>query len=186
LSASGLTAPYRAGRGASWVKVKCGQREEMIVVGWTPPAGSRVGLGALHLAYYDPAGLLQYAGGVGTGFNDRELVRVRKLLDAIASPTPPAGMVYAGDPIDSAMHWVNPVLIAEIKYAAWTGYGRIRHSVYLGIREDKSADQVIRPLADPETKRKVFASHRMAESVDVEIPKRMRPKFAVPPVRRKL
>jgi bifunctional non-homologous end joining protein LigD len=128
------SAPYRTGRGASWVKVKCGQREEMIVVGWTPPAGSRVGLGALHLAYYDPTGLLQYEGGVGTGFNDRELGRVRKLLDEIAAPAPSAGMVYAGDPIDRSIHWVDPVVIAEIKYAAWSGSGRVRHSVYLGMR----------------------------------------------------
>jgi bifunctional non-homologous end joining protein LigD len=173
-------APYRAGRGPSWVKVKCGQREEMIVVGWTPPAGSRVGLGALHLAYHDPAGLLQYAGGVGTGFSDRELGRVRNLLDAVASPAPPAGMVYAGDPIDRSIHWVEPVLIAEVKYAAWSGSGRVRHSVYLGMREDKTADQVVRPVADPGAKRMTVPRRAMALSA-----KPLRPKFAVPPRKRR-
>jgi bifunctional non-homologous end joining protein LigD len=178
-------APYRAGRGSSWVKVKCGQREEMIVVGWTPPAGSRIGLGALHLAYFDPTGLLQYAGGVGTGFNDRELGRVRKLLDAIAAPAPPVGMVYSGDPIDRSMHWVDPVLIAEIKYAAWSGSGRVRHSVYLGMREDKTADQVVRPVADPEAKRKVFVPRRVIGTAADAPPRPQRPKFAVPPKRQR-
>jgi bifunctional non-homologous end joining protein LigD len=174
-------APYRYGRGSSWVKVKCGQREEMIVVGWTPPAGSRIGLGALHLAYYDPTGLLHYAGGVGTGFNDRELGRVRALLDPIAAPSPPAEMVYSGDPIDRSIHWVEPVLIAEIKYAAWSGSGRVRHSVYLGMREDKTADQVVRPVADPEAKRKVIVARRVMGTVADVPPRPQRPKFAVPP-----
>ena len=60
-------APYRAGRGRGWLKVKCRGREELVVLGWTPPGGSRTGLGSLHLGYYDPEGRLHYAGGVGTG-----------------------------------------------------------------------------------------------------------------------
>jgi bifunctional non-homologous end joining protein LigD len=64
-----ISAPYRTGRSSSWVKVKCDLREQLIVVGWTLPAGSRVGLEALHLAYYDPQRLLHYAGAAGTGFD---------------------------------------------------------------------------------------------------------------------
>ena len=65
--------PYQAGRGGSWLKLKCLGREEMIVLGWTPPAGSRVGIGALQLGYRDANDGLHYAGGVGTGFSDSEL-----------------------------------------------------------------------------------------------------------------
>src|SRR6202140_1517957 len=90
-------APYRAGLGSSWAKVKCDQRDDLIVVGWTLPARSRVGLGGLPLAYYDPEGRLQYAGGVGNGFDDRELARLRSLLDTMTAPGPPPGLVYAGE-----------------------------------------------------------------------------------------
>jgi bifunctional non-homologous end joining protein LigD len=61
------------GRSGAWVKVKCLDREEFVVIGWTPPAGSRSGIGALHVGYYDPPGKLHYAGGVGTGFSNNML-----------------------------------------------------------------------------------------------------------------
>ncbi len=77
-------APYRAGRGHGWVKVKCLGREEFIVLGWTPPGGSRTGLGSLHLGYYDPQGRLHYAGGVGSGFSEQELARLTKRLADLA------------------------------------------------------------------------------------------------------
>src|SRR5205823_1914035 len=66
-------APYRAGRSQGWVKVKCLCQDEFIVLGWTPPGGRRTGLGSLHVGYFDPEGRLHYAGGVGTGFSEREL-----------------------------------------------------------------------------------------------------------------
>lgn len=146
-------APYRAGRGHDWVKVKCQGREEFIVLGWTPPHGSRTGLGALHLGYYDQQHRLNYAGGVGTGFSEDELATLRDKLDARAAD-PPRGLLMAGDPLDKSIHWVRPELVAEVQFVSWSGSGRVRQAVYLGLREDKSADEVVRDLANPEAERK--------------------------------
>ncbi|HTW29502.1 MAG TPA: DNA ligase D [Acetobacteraceae bacterium] len=146
-------APYRAGRGRDWLKVKCQGREEFIVIGWTPPAGSRTGIGALHLAFHDEGGALHYVGGVGTGFSDRELAALRRRLDALAADPPP-GLLLAGDPPDKTLRWVRPELVAEVQYVGWSGAGRLRHAVYLGLREDKDAAQVVRPVPDPELARR--------------------------------
>ena len=145
-------APYRAGRGHGWVKVKCQGREEFVVLGWTPPRGSRAGLGALHLGFYDTAGRLHYAGGVGTGFSDGELARLRAKVDRLAADAP-KDLLAAGDPIDRSVHWVRPELVVEVQFVGWSGAGRVRHAVYLGEREDKSANEVIRELPDPTAKR---------------------------------
>ncbi|HEY1931437.1 MAG TPA: DNA ligase D [Acetobacteraceae bacterium] len=173
-------APYQAGRGHGWLKVKCQGREEFIVLGWTPPRGSRTGLGALHLGYYDKDHHLYYAGGVGTGFSDDELATLRKKLDELAAP-PPHGLLAAGDPLDKSIHWVHPKLVAETQFVAWSGAGRVRHSVYLGLREDKSADEVVRDIADPKAERHGVNPKAPAD----DTPGTLRgPKFAVPPKRR--
>jgi bifunctional non-homologous end joining protein LigD len=145
-------APYHVGRGNDWLKLKCQEREEFIVVGWTPPAGSRTGLGALHVGYHDKTGALHYAGGVGTGFAERELASLRHRLDRIAKATPPE-LLLAGEPPDRTIRWVEPELVVEVQFAGWSGSGRLRHSVYLGLREDKTADEVIRAVADPQSAR---------------------------------
>jgi bifunctional non-homologous end joining protein LigD len=148
-------APYRGGRGHAWVKVKCGGRDELIVLGWTPPAGGRVGIGALHVGYHDPQGTLHYAGGVGTGFDDKALAALRQRLEPMKAP-PPAGMQVAGDPVDHLVTWVRPELVIEVKYTEWSGAGRVRHAVYLGLREDKAAADVVREVADPDAERSAF------------------------------
>jgi bifunctional non-homologous end joining protein LigD len=147
--------PYRAGRSGTWVKVKCLGREEMIVLGWTPPSGSRIGIGAVHIGYYDPDGHPQYAGGVGTGFSYQMLTEWKTMLEPLAAP-PPEEMLFAGDPLDQEIQWVRPELIVEVSYSTWSGAGRVRHPVYLGMREDKTPRQVVRPVADPEAPREVF------------------------------
>ena len=148
-------ATYQAGRGHGWVKLKCLGRDELIVLGWTPPSGSRTGIGALHLGYFDPKGGLHYAGAVGTGFSDKVLTALRQRLDRLKSE-PPADLLVAGDPLDSSIQWVKPELVAEVEYTAWSGSGRVRHAVYLGLREDKSPEEVIRDVADPEVERTTF------------------------------
>lgn len=146
-------APNRAGRGHGWLKVKCQGREEYIVLGSTPPRGSRTGLGALHLGCYDPGHRLHYAGGVGTGFSDNELAILRDQLDAMAGD-PSRGLLVAGDPLDNAIYWVRPQLVAEIQFVSWSSSGRVRHAVYLGLREDKSAGDVVRNVANSEAEHK--------------------------------
>jgi bifunctional non-homologous end joining protein LigD len=154
-------APYRPGRGRSWLKVKCTGREEFVVIGFTPPAGSRIGIGSLHLGYYDAERNLHYVGGVGTGFADPELARLRERLDALAAD-PPGHLLYAGEKPDTAITWVRPELIAEVRFAGWSGSGRIRHATYLGLREDKSAAEVVQPVHDPEAKRVTLKARRSA------------------------
>lgn len=141
-------ATYQAGRGHGWLKLKCLGREELIVLGWTPPSGSRMGIGALHLGYFDPKGGSHYAGAVGTGFSDKILAAIRQRLEPLKSE-PPANLLVAGDPLDSHIQW-------EVEYTGWSGSGRVRHAVYLGLREDKSPEEVIRDVADPEEERTIF------------------------------
>jgi bifunctional non-homologous end joining protein LigD len=173
-------APYRPGRGKDWLKVKCQGREELIVLGWTLPGGSRTGLGSLQLGYHDQAGRLHYAGGVGTGFTERELTELRGRLDALAA-APPAELLVAGEPLEPGIHWVRPELVAEIQFTAWSGAGRVRHPVYLGLREDKSAGQVVLTPPDPEAKRSVVKPRAAPGRVSIA---RRGPKIAVPPVHR--
>jgi bifunctional non-homologous end joining protein LigD len=176
-------SPYRAGRGHGWLKVKCQGREEFIVLGWTPPRGSRAGLGALHLGYYDPQHRLHYAGGVGTGFSDDELATLRDKLDALAAD-PPRGLLVAGDKLDNAIHWVRPDLVAEIQFVSWSGSGRVRHAVYLGLREDKSVDEVVRDVANPEAEHKPVTPKQAAGPKGgpiIAVPPKRGPKVAVPP-----
>jgi bifunctional non-homologous end joining protein LigD len=148
-------APYQSGRGHGWLKLKCTGRDELIVLGWTLPGGSRKGIGSLHLGYFDPDGALHYAGAVGTGFSERELAALRTRLEKLES-SPPEKLLAAGDPIDSAVRWVRPEMVVEVQYSAWSGSGRVRHPVYLGLREDKSPAEVVREVADPGAKRSIF------------------------------
>jgi bifunctional non-homologous end joining protein LigD len=141
-------SPYRPGHSSAWLKVKCRNREEFVVLGWTPPQGHRSGLGSLHVGYYDPSGDLHYAGGVGTGFNTRELSVLRARLDRMPAMGPQR-VLCAGDPLDRTIRWVQPELVAEVEYAGWSGSGRLRHSVFQGIREDKTVTEVVRQIADP-------------------------------------
>ena len=146
-------APYRAGRSAAWLKIKCLGREDFLVLGWTPPGGSRRGIGALAVGFYDPDGNLHYAGQVGTGFSDKELLALRAQLEAMPS-VPPASLLVAGDAPDRHTQWVPPRLVAEVSFTAWSGDGKVRHPVYLGLREDNLASNVVLTVPDPETPRR--------------------------------
>ena len=169
-------APYRSGRSHDWLKLKCQGREELLVLGWTEPAGSRTGLGSLQLGYHDRDGGLHYAGGVGTGFSDETLAMLRDRLDGLGSG-PPAALMLAGEELERNVHWVKPELVAEISFSTWSGSGRVRHAVFLGLREDKAADQVVRDPADPKAERRTVAAKDYAGSA------KRAPVIAVPPKR---
>lgn len=134
-------APYRQGRSTSWLKIKCQQREELVVVGFTEPKGSRVGLGALLLGTRSAADEpLRYAGKVGTGFSDRSLAELRKQLNALRRPTP---AVTDAPKRMRDVHWVEPRLVAEVSFTEWTQEGRVRQPVFHGLREDKPSEEVV-------------------------------------------
>lgn len=136
-------APYREGRSPAWVKVKCLDRQEFVVGGWTEPSGSRQGFGALLLGWYDEEGRLRYAGRVGTGFGTASLARIRQLLDEAAADRPPFADLPAGQR-RKGVHWVEPRLVAEVEFGSWTGGGILRHASFRGLREDKEPKDVTR------------------------------------------
>jgi bifunctional non-homologous end joining protein LigD len=133
LIAKRLDAPYRGGRQRSWEKVKCHQRQEFAIVGFTAPRGGREALGALLLASREN-GQWRYRGKVGTGFNDTRLRDLARRLREHLRPRPPK---LSPRPDERAVTWVEPVLGAEIRYAELTGEGLVRHAVFEGLREDK-------------------------------------------------
>jgi bifunctional non-homologous end joining protein LigD len=143
-------APYVAGRGQAWLKVKCVARQEFVIGGYTDPEGARAELGSLLLGVHDRDGRLVYAGRVGTGFTDATLAvlgkRLRKLGQG-ASPFSPEGP----RPPARGAHWVKPVLVGEVAFTEWTRDGLLRHPAFEGLREDKPAAQVVReaPRAAP-------------------------------------
>ena len=141
---------YTAGRGRDWLKIKCGLRQEMVIGGYTDPAGARSGLGALLLGVYEPDGTLRYSGKVGTGFDHATLIELRDKLDGLASKEPPFSNPPRGAEARRA-HWVKPRLVAEIVFTEWTDEGTLRHPSFQGLREDKNPRDVIRerPAADP-------------------------------------
>ena len=147
------SAPYRSGRSTAWLKIKCQGREEFIVLGWTPPGGSRRGVGALALGFFDADGGLHYAGTVGTGFSDRELLAFRERLEPMRL-TAPLPLLVAGEAPDRAIRWVRPEVVVELSFTAWSGEGRLRHPAFLGLREDKPADQVVMAIPDAEAPRR--------------------------------
>ena len=134
-------APYRPGRGAGWLKVKCRNREEVVVIGFTDPEGKREGFGALLAGYYDPSGTLRYAGRVGTGFSADGLAELRKRLDPLVVKDPPVTLPKEAP--RKGVRWVRPALVAEVEFAGWTADQILRHASFQGLREDKSPKEVV-------------------------------------------
>lgn len=137
---------YVSRRSPAWIKLKCGQRQEFVVVGYTQPKGTRVGLGALLIAVHDDDGALRFAGSVGSGFDDRGLAEIKEKLDAIAVDKSPFS---TRTPVDRTAQWVKPQLLAEVAFSEWTSSGSIRHPVFKGLRSDKPAKAIGREKPVP-------------------------------------
>jgi DNA ligase D-like protein (predicted ligase) len=140
LIAKRADAPYATGRTDRWLKFKCEAGQELVVVGWTDPEGSRVALGALLLGYHRGDDLV-YAGKVGTGFSQAVLRDLHARLSRIERDTSPCtkGALPRKD-----VHWAEPELVAEVAFTEWTTAGQLRHPRYLGLRTDKRAEDVVR------------------------------------------
>jgi DNA ligase D-like protein (predicted ligase) len=147
-----IDASYAPGNRGLWRKVKSLIRQEFIIVGWSDPEGSRPHLGALLLGYYTDDGKLVYAGRVGTGMPVKVLADLRRRLDPIARHTsplsvrPPRSTRFGSPLVLSRVHWVEPQLVAEITYLTWTADNLLRHTVFVGLREDKPAMDVRREV----------------------------------------
>jgi len=148
--------PYRSGRSEEWLKAKCRQQQELVIGGYTRPAGSRVGFGALLLGYFD-RGRFRYAGRVGTGFDHDTLVELQARLQRLKRVTRsfddwPRGISTGG------VTWVAPRLVAEIHFSNWTRDGLLRQAAFMGLRRDKPARDVRREL--PQSTDVVQHKHR--------------------------
>ncbi len=144
---------YVSRRSSSWVKIKCKNRQEFIIVGFTDPKGARSGFGALLLGLHDEQGELRYAGKVGTGFNQATLKSLHAKLEPLVVKRCPLDKPPPTAAVRGA-HWLKPELICEVAYAEMTRQGVVRHSVFHGLRADKPAMAITheRPVSTPAKK----------------------------------
>ncbi|HET7543157.1 MAG TPA: DNA ligase D [Polyangiaceae bacterium] len=134
-------SPYRSGRGKDWQKSKALARQEFVIVGFTDPGGGRAHLGALLLGVRRGRELV-YSGRVGTGFSDRSLKDLHARLGPLERKTLKLENAPRGSEV-RGVHWVEPRLVAEVEYTSITHDGLLRHPTFKGLREDKSARQVV-------------------------------------------
>jgi bifunctional non-homologous end joining protein LigD len=141
LMAKRADSPYRsAARSRDWLKLKCHFEQELVIGGFTAPQGSRTDFGALLVGYHEED-TLRYAGKVGTGFDRATLDTLGRRLRELERGDPPFADVH---PIPRGTRWVEPELVAQIGFSEWTRDGRLRHPRYLGLRDDKPAEEVVR------------------------------------------
>jgi ATP-dependent DNA ligase len=135
------TSPYEHRRSRHWLKMKCEASQELVVGGFTDPQGSRVGLGALLVGYFDGDDLA-FAGKIGTGFDTKLLLELRARLDKLEIPKTP---FTKGKGLPRLrVHWVKPEVVVQVSFIEWTRHGKLRHPRLIGVRYDKSAREVVR------------------------------------------
>ncbi len=136
------SAPYHAGRSMDWLKIKCGQQDEFVVIGFTAPQGSREHIGALLVATRTKArGALQYAGRVGSGMDSAML---RTLVTRLTKRDEKPEGLTSRAALPRGVQWVEPTLVINANFAEWTSDGLLRQATFGGIREDKSMQSVTR------------------------------------------
>jgi bifunctional non-homologous end joining protein LigD len=112
---------YHSGRLGDWLKIKCIQSESFVIVGYEPSVVARGGIGSLLLAAYQGDAFV-YVGSVGTGFKEKDAIELRRILDTLKTKRTPVAVDKKG------VLLVQPTLIAEIEYRAWTDDGKLRHA----------------------------------------------------------
>ncbi|HET6943453.1 MAG TPA: DNA ligase D, partial [Sphingomicrobium sp.] len=144
LIAKVANAPYRGERSRNWLKVKCIQRQEFVIVGWSE-SDKRRGFRSLLLGTRDGRRLI-YAGKVGTGFNGALIDDLMERMEPLATDE---AAVEVPRPDRKGAHWIKPRLVAEIAFAEFTSDGVLRHPSFISLREDKSASEVVREVPKP-------------------------------------
>jgi bifunctional non-homologous end joining protein LigD len=146
---------YDSKRSGAWIKIKLYQQSSFVIGGYTQPGGERKHLGALLVGVYQD-GKLKFAGRVGTGFNEKLLKALSVQLDKIAVKDCPFDNLSAtGRGLDPGLTaaemkrcvWVKPIVVCEVKFTEWTRDDRLRHPVFLGLRNDKNSSEVVREKA---------------------------------------
>jgi bifunctional non-homologous end joining protein LigD len=163
------SASYRGERTRNWLKVKCIQRQEFVIVGWQA-SDKRRGFRSLHLATRDGRKLI-YAGKVGTGFNGKSIEELSDRMKPLAVDDPAVEIPRAAR---RGSHWIEPKLVAEVAFTEFTSDGVLRHPSFIALREDKPANEVVREEAEhlPEGAKK--AEDPAAESFGIKISNRDR------------
>lgn len=152
LMAKRADAPYVNARSDTWLKIKCTQRQEFIILGYTERSTGAHDFGSLVLGYHGESGELQCAGHVGTGWDERARKDLYQRMVAIETTSPPEGLTLRGRGRWASrgagiVHWVRPKLVAEVRFGEWTPEGAIRHASFQGLRADKPARQIVRERA---------------------------------------
>jgi len=135
------TSTYEHRRSPHWLKMKCEASQELVVGGFTDPQGSRIGLGALLVGYFDKSDFV-FAGKIGTGFNTKLLLDLRSRLDKLEILKSPFTRAEGLPRIRT--HWVKPRIVVQVAFIEWTVHGKLRHPRLIGIRYDKSPHEVVR------------------------------------------
>lgn len=139
---------YVSQRSSDWIKLKCGERQEFVVGGFTDPGGSRDEFGALLLGIHQADGSLSYAGKVGSGFSDASLREISKKLKPLHQASSP----FVRTPLElTRAHWVKPKMLVEVSFIEWTKDEHLRNPVFRGVRIDKEAKMIRResPTSTP-------------------------------------
>lgn len=137
-----LASPYAERRSADWLKVKVHHEDEFVIGGFTKPTGSRQHVGALLLGVYS-RGKLLYVGKVGTGFDEKTLAVLYRKFRELKRATSP----FSSEVRERRATFLAPKLVAQVSFTEWTKDGKLRHPVYLGLRDDKDPKEVVREEA---------------------------------------
>ncbi len=137
-----LRSTYHSGRGSSWVKVKCQNRQEFVIGGWTEPKGGRSSLGALLVGYWE-GNEFKYAGKVGTGFSQKLLRELKDILSPLETEENPFDHKFSSK---KDIHFVEPQKICEVKFANWTKEKILRAPVFIALRSDKKPKDIHRDI----------------------------------------
>jgi bifunctional non-homologous end joining protein LigD len=164
IMAKRAASPYLGQRSGHWLKVRVEKTADLVVVGFTPPAGSRTGFGALHLAGWAGDALV-YAGRAGSGFTEKQLGEVRGRLEGRRRSEPPCG---GPTPKGREHGWVEPELVAEVRYLEWTEEGLLRQPVFLRFRDDKAPEECRLDLLQ--------AGARPPDPPEIRVPEAPRPR----------
>ena len=162
-------APYRSGRTDAFVKVKCGNAQELVVGGFVPSKALPKAIGALVVGHYDD-GALVYAGRVGTGYSRDTARALWSRLQPLAVKRPPFDRIPPIEARRREVHWVAPQLVIEANFGGWSTDGMVRQAAFKGLREDKSPREVVREraaaasAAKPQPMRSVAAAAGAAAS----------------------